>query len=166
LQSIERFDPAQGEGFAHFYAAKIFNDAAVADGCEFVYYKEVLLDACPPGRTDCKPFGDAFVVPPPVAVSCSAADKWRNNQCAAQTDSADPIQQMIVQAANQAVLRRGTERDWLQFFWAWNTGTSGTPLSQITEAYQQTCNPGACINPDGSRDPACVLEPCTGVTLV
>ncbi len=41
-----------------------------------------------------------------------------------------------------------TERDWLQFLWNWNRlGPTRSSLDEIYEAYKQSCNPDACIDP-------------------
>ncbi len=89
--------------------------------------------------------------------------------CAAQfPEDADSMTVSMVNAANSTVAHRGTERDWLQFLWGWNTGPAGTPLNQIAEAYRQVCNPGQCIDSEGKRMPKtdCELSLCEGSTLV
>ena len=45
LQSLETSGSAQIEGFAQFYASKIFNNRADSD-CTFVYYKEFVDQVC------------------------------------------------------------------------------------------------------------------------
>jgi hypothetical protein len=67
LQSIERTGAAQVEGFAQFFASRVWNDKTEAD-CTFAYYKEFLDQI---GTTHA----------PPVAIDCASPQKWRNNHC-------------------------------------------------------------------------------------
>ncbi|MBI4705435.1 MAG: hypothetical protein HY744_30440 [Deltaproteobacteria bacterium] len=67
LQSAEFASTAQAEGFPHFVAARLFNDAAGPD-CHFNYYKEFLDE-------------DHVKHPPPYDVGCRNAVKWRDKQC-------------------------------------------------------------------------------------
>jgi len=55
------------EGFAQFYAAKVFNEWRHND-CRFAYYKEFLRD-------------DGVVQIPPVAMSCRDPHKWMKTHC-------------------------------------------------------------------------------------
>lgn len=48
LQSVEEPGAAQVEGYAQFFASRIFNRASDPD-CTFKYYKEFLNDGCMPG---------------------------------------------------------------------------------------------------------------------
>jgi hypothetical protein len=70
LQSRETITTAFVEGFAHFLAAKVFNDQA-GTNCAFGYYKEFRNAA-------------GVVLTPPVAINCQTAVKWMENRgCAA-----------------------------------------------------------------------------------
>ncbi len=66
LQSREFYGDGLTEGFAHFYAANIFNDTSQTD-CKFVYYKEFR-----------EPDPDAVYrdLLPPIARSCDVPQKW------------------------------------------------------------------------------------------
>jgi hypothetical protein len=68
LQSIEKTGAAQREGFAHFFASRVWNEQ---DGgaCTFPYYKEFL-------ETE-----GGVAVSPPVPIDCAGVRKWRNNYC-------------------------------------------------------------------------------------
>ena len=96
LQSLERPGDVRREGFAQFIAARTFNEVTDPNPT-FVYYKEFLLPACPPGAT-CTPFNGGFSQFPPVAVSASRPALWRNRHCAGTPSLA-------------------TEFDWLNFYW-------------------------------------------------
>jgi hypothetical protein len=67
LNSREYSSPAQSEGWAHFFSAKVMNDPAAAT-CNFSYYKELYN-------------GPTAVKLPPVFTNCKAPVKWRNNNC-------------------------------------------------------------------------------------
>jgi len=68
LQSRETTAVAQNEGFAHFVAAKLFNDAA-GDDCGFNYYKEFKASAT------------KKVTGPPNNIDCRNPVTWRNEHC-------------------------------------------------------------------------------------
>jgi len=89
LQSSEDLGNAVNEGFAHFLAAKAFNENAEAD-CSFAYYKDYL----DPNSLD--------ELEPPVWVDCTDTVTHRNAFCG-------------------GLVRRGTEHDWMNFFWALHT---------------------------------------------
>ncbi|MES1188545.1 MAG: collagen-binding domain-containing protein [Myxococcales bacterium] len=129
LQSIERFDNAQSEGFAQFFASKSWNQPE-GGGCKFVYYKEFLNTDCLPGST-CVPFSTGPGTPslqsnlPPLGISCEQQFKWRNNHC-----PLSPTSEM------------STELDWLGFLWNLNTnGPSKTSMANLFAIYRNTCNP-------------------------
>lgn len=67
LQSMERAPEAHLEGFAHFVAAKLWNNAAGTD-CAFYYYKQFKI----PGGA---------VAQPPVLVDCKNPVRWRDTEC-------------------------------------------------------------------------------------
>jgi len=95
LQSREYTRAAWEEGFAHFYAAKIFNDAQYYPqytGCVISYYKSVL----DPNII----FRGPVMRSPPITLSCRDAVKWRKTYCYDPNDD-----------------NAGTEWDWLTFFW-------------------------------------------------
>ena len=100
---------------------------------------------------DCEPRGDKVKVLPPYPVSCGVADKWRNNYCGGLPDTTNP-----------PLAEMGTERDWMQFYWSWNTrGPSNASLEEIYRTNQQACNPDTCVDADGARIPGCVPDPAT-----
>jgi len=83
---------AWNEGFAHFYAAKLFNNPAHSD-CVVGYYKEVLLPRILHSG------GVAhFAYPPPVVISCYDAERWMKSQCSTLEAS-------------------GVEWDWMTALW-------------------------------------------------
>jgi hypothetical protein len=73
IQSLEQYAAAFIEGFAHFYAAKLYNNRLETD-CEFGYYKEVWA---------------LFVtLTPTVPVTCASTAEWRDSHCSAIPNSA------------------------------------------------------------------------------
>lgn len=95
LQSKEYESYAINEGFAHFIAARTFNDPTQAD-CSFAYYKSYLV---PVGGF---PFpSEATPLPPPTKVSCTGVIKWIDNHCPAPPSVFD---------------EQGNEWDWMTFF--------------------------------------------------
>lgn len=115
---MERPGEAFGEGFGHFYAATLFNDATQVappgvDACTFVYYKSVMDEA-------------GNVPPAPFPVNCNAADKWRNRHCASTTTGVvDPDQ--------------STERDWLQFLWSWHATSLNNDIGEMFDTMLAAC---------------------------
>lgn len=81
LNSAEFTSAAMSEGFAQFWAARLFN-AANENNCTFVYYKEFPV----PG------FGIA--VPPPVPFSCTAPTRWYEGYCTQFTGMGSEIDWM------------------------------------------------------------------------
>ena len=67
IQSWEQAGGAFIEGFAQFYAAKVFNEWRHTD-CVFAYYKEFRQD-------------NGVVLMPPVAMSCRTNHRWMKNHC-------------------------------------------------------------------------------------
>jgi hypothetical protein len=113
LQSRETMTATDAEGFGHFIAARIWNNANDGD-CSFNYYKEF------------RELGGVVKLPP-HKVDCQAATRWRDNQCFASD--------------------RGTEYDWLQFFWNLNTvGVNKIGLSAIGQFHINACNGYFCDN--------------------
>lgn len=66
LQSLEYTPVAQLEGYAQFFAARVWNDAD--DTCLFRYYKQFRKD-------------DGSVKQPPFNASCASFVNWRDNHC-------------------------------------------------------------------------------------
>ena len=71
LQSLEYTSTAQLEGYAQFFAARVWNDAD--GGCLFRYYKQFRSDR-------------GLVIQPPVNVSCSDYVGWRDDHCSPSTN--------------------------------------------------------------------------------
>lgn len=67
LQSREEIGGAQVEGWAQFYASRVWNNRDQSD-CAFVYYKDVEF---------------LSIEPPPVEVDCKYQMKWMENFCLA-----------------------------------------------------------------------------------
>lgn len=67
MQSLEYGNAAQVEGWAHFYAAKTFNDPS-EENCRINYYKEFLRE-------------DGTVASPPVKIDCRNSQKWMLDHC-------------------------------------------------------------------------------------
>ncbi|MBN1653599.1 MAG: hypothetical protein JXA30_07465 [Deltaproteobacteria bacterium] len=65
LQSREHAYTSQAEGWAHFYAADLFNNPSDSN-CWFAYYKEFLY---------------GVVAPPPVQINAYADHKWIRTLC-------------------------------------------------------------------------------------
>ncbi|MCC6213812.1 MAG: hypothetical protein IT376_03015 [Polyangiaceae bacterium] len=72
LQSREQTGAAQIEGWAHFVAARLFNNKSESN-CTYVYYKEFLES------------GDEFpaILPPPLGRSCWNPIRWMESYCVA-----------------------------------------------------------------------------------
>jgi hypothetical protein len=67
------------------------------------------------------------VHPAPFPIACSGADKWRNNHCASSlTGVVDPDM--------------STERDWLQFLWAWHTSMLHNDIGEMFDTLRAACN--------------------------
>jgi hypothetical protein len=122
LQSLERVSAAQLEGYAQFYASRIWNNAADPD-CVFGYYKEFRDRTCPAGAT-CTPTGSDVSIFPPAPVTCKEAVKWRNNEC--------PTPEF------------GTELDWMGFLYDVNTNAAAkVTMVELFGVYNQACS-GDC----------------------
>jgi len=92
LQSREHASDAWEEGFAHFYAAKLFNDP-VLPTCYVGYYAQV--------RKYFPVFNLEVILQPPVKTSCRDPVKWMVSECNVPRDQA-----------------LGTEWDWMTFLWS------------------------------------------------
>jgi hypothetical protein len=136
LQSLEEPNAAQVEGYAQYFASRVFNqdiDEGGA-GCTFVYYKEFLDTACVPGAV-CRAHptvAGLFINDPPVPLPCAVAKRWRDTSCLGATPST-------------ALLNTQTELDWLQFYY----GIANAPVTserwtsnQLHDAYLVACGGG------------------------
>ena len=94
LQSREQDGAARNEGWAHFYASRLFNTASHATA-PFGYYKQVLV---PPGNIP------QDVRQPPYNIDALAIYKWVERQC--------------LQA------NANSELDWMSFLYYLNTKTA------------------------------------------
>jgi hypothetical protein len=121
LQSIELSEPAQQEGFGHFFASRLWNRVPGEEGyeagkCNFTYYKQVSAPELVSGQT-------LF----PVFVDCGHAYKHRDDLCGDVhiTDTAG------------VPLSAGSELDWLTFYWDVTTSSaSGTPVADLLSWYK------------------------------
>lgn len=112
LQSREIIGGAEVEGFAQFYASRIWNDPS-SSSCEFTYYKRF--------RTS-----PTTVLDPPIVLSCKNAigsnPKWMITNC----DSTN----------------EGIEYDWMLFLYGINTAntTERTTVNNLSDIYKVMCN--------------------------
>lgn len=109
MRSREATSCAVNEGFAHFYAADVFNDHDETD-CGFEYYKPVNGDPTPP--FDCET-GDSF----PAGSTCATVD----------------FPTAILETCCPVSAGRGTEGDWLRQFWDVHTngGSSAPTFTEV-----------------------------------
>lgn len=133
LQSMEEPNAAQIEGFAQYFAAKVFNEDAQAD-CTFAYYKPIANTSCFPGAASCEQNATTglWVSQPPIPVSCRQAVRWRNSHCVDAQSSPD-------------LLAFGTEFDWLQFLYGVSNAAIPTQrwsTAQLFDAYVLACGDG------------------------
>jgi hypothetical protein len=150
LQSVDDASTAQVEGFAQFFASRIWNDREAPD-CTFVYYKELMLgdptapgEATPPIANTVCPMLPALtgtvpagfkIVSPPLRVDCrpqlnpQAPKSWRNEICRTPGTTDFNLD--------------GVEWDWMNFFYDVNTvdAPAGTRFSMldINNSYVQAC---------------------------
>lgn len=112
LQSKQALGATQAEGFAQFYASRVWNDPTSAS-CTFAYYKKFKNP-------------DLTVTSPPVVKSCKNAigsnPKWMITYC----DGTD----------------KGTEYDWMLFLYAINTsaGTDKTTFASLRDIMKTMCS--------------------------
>jgi hypothetical protein len=103
--------------------------------CVFKYYKEFLDVGCRPGvdgQVGCIPGATpgTTVNLPPVPVDCLAPGLWRNTQCL----GGDPSASLI----------RGTEYDWMNFYYGLTVATDAVGLVDQINIYRNACG-GACV---------------------
>jgi hypothetical protein len=119
LQSQEGISAAQSEGYAHFIATAILNGTESSGDfrCRFNYYKQF---GWFPGPSAPEP---AFVQEPPVAIDCEFPMLWLANNCPAA--------------------ERGTEIDWLIFYWNLMR-VGGLSWTELTNMYISSCDNARC----------------------
>lgn len=117
------------EGLAHYWAAVAFNNTTEAD-CSFVYYKDTdwnldgLIEIDSTGLQETAPFAVSCASGPTLAPSADYLGDW----CDDGTTPCGP-------APNGNCDNRGTEFDWLRFFWDMdeNGGVLTTDLFRIVD---------------------------------
>jgi len=111
------------EGFAQFYASRVFNEFNAAATCTFVYYKDSWTEtATPVVQPSYKPF------------NCAASVRWAESKCPT------------------GIAGRASERDEMSFLYSLNVApASASSMDQIFEIYRFACHPttGApCVTND------------------
>lgn len=113
------------EGVAHYWAAVAFNNTTESD-CSFGYYKDTDwdLDGLYLGAQESKPFAVSCATGPTLA---PAAD-YLGDMCTDGSTACD-------NAADGNCDNRGTEYDWLRFFWDADAtlGVSTTDIYRIVD---------------------------------
>jgi hypothetical protein len=128
LQSVEEHGAANVEGFAQFFASRVWNRASDGD-CTFKYYKEFFDGECVPGSSSCEDFAGGKRSRPPIPVSCLSPIRWRNKHCLDL--QVGPV---------EAVTDFGTELDWMGFLYASNTqGSNALSMSDIFGVFRTAC---------------------------
>ena len=118
LQSLEQGAAAMIEGYAQFYAAKVFNDPSDND-CVFAYYKE---------------FRDVggTVRPVPNVHDCRTPKMWWHSHC-------------FYPPATHVGFDLGTELDWQVFFWNVNTvGPYSSTMADLKGIFDPACETRDC----------------------
>lgn len=116
LQSREYEGFAINEGFAHFIAARTFNDPTQLD-CIFAYYKSFVVQS---GGVPNYP----IPLPPPVPVTCTGIVKWIDNHCPAAPGVHDEL---------------GNEWDWMTFFYDETNHAGGFTLQELYQSFRLAC---------------------------
>jgi hypothetical protein len=111
MQSREEQGFASVEGFAHFYAAQLFNDTSQSD-CRFGYYKDYRAFLL---------VGWA-VAQPPAWVDCTGVIKWVDTWC-----------------PTSGVEGKGNEHDWLTFYYDVHRGTNAFSFEDVGRVYKFAC---------------------------
>jgi hypothetical protein len=140
LQGRELVGPAAAEGFAHYYAARLFNALSPTE-CTFTYYKEVRWNVGPdPAGSDPTICVEPDCSEPPVAISC--ASQWALNRDLCGDDPMYPD--------------TGTEADWLMFLWSLTTqGPAPIEFSELVTLLRGACN-RSCISSTSGCASACL----------
>lgn len=116
MQSVEVSEAAQQEGFAHFFAARLWNrtrgDAGFDGSCNFVYYKPVAATT----------IVDAVTLPP-LSVDCSKLYAHRDASCSS----------VRILDHDDSSLVTGVEVDWLTFFWNITTDPSAPSVVTVDD---------------------------------
>lgn len=114
MQSREEFDTALMEGFAYFFAAKLFNDETEGE-CWMAHSKEFKEpNPLNPDNPDA-----ATIHPPPVTFDCRDQVQWQADWC------------------EDEEIITGVEWDWMNFFWEWHTGGGSNPnAAAMWEIYE------------------------------
>ncbi|WP_096327682.1 hypothetical protein [Nannocystis exedens] len=88
MQSRELYGAGYKEGFAHFFAARLYNERDGV-GCTFVYYKQFATESL-------------GVIQPPLALNCGFAYGYRDHQCTPPATGGDAT---------------AVELDFMRFLW-------------------------------------------------
>jgi hypothetical protein len=169
MQSTQRWNDAQEEGFAHFYSASIWNshNSLGSGSCVFEYYKEFLVSDNPN-----LPPGEAVNIQepqenpaPPLASPCDTVDGGvmpgdggpgtfysilppLKVNCYGDTASSDPRSfvnyRQQAQCWTSGPADEATEFDWLKFYMTINHDPQNPavtfPISQILGIYTNACS--------------------------
>lgn len=163
LQSLEEPNAAHVEGWAQFFASRVFNDAG-RNECVFKYYKDFLSDVRMPGiaESECmpnpNPSGSGIVCRPPIPVSCNAPVRWRNNTCFGPSVTEE-----------QGATQFSTEYDFMGFFYSLNTqAPQRYSFDDLYSVFRTACANGVCRRGDlPSPSPVAARvawDECTGVS--
>lgn len=116
LQSREQLGAARNEGWGHFYASTLFNSSSHSTA-PFGYYKAFLN---PSGSSGCTPTACS----PPVTADALISYEWRQSHCNASD--------------------RGTELDWMGFFYFLHTRTANAyTFGDFEDLFEEECG-GTC----------------------
>lgn len=142
MQSLERPGAAQVEGFAQYFAAKVWNDLDEPE-CTIPYYKQFIDTTCRVAQEDCSLHPDwanngLVINSPPVPISCIDPQKWRNRNCLSGVFGPDEVPTDL-----------STEMDWMGFYYKLTNPQTANRLTtgQLFETYRRACGAvtgGAC----------------------
>ncbi len=153
LQGRMNYGPAFNEGFAHYFAARVFNEersgASGSGVCTFPYYKDVKYESW-------------NIAHPPVAINCATPGGmlngvptgWQRARCNKPVVGGD-------YTGEQA-----TEWDFLTFLWSLSSGKPASstypyymlPADAITFTDVQSLVKGACNSGDVNQTFLCTLS--------
>jgi hypothetical protein len=151
LQSWELSPAAQGEGFAQFFASKVWNNPTQED-CTFAYYKEVLHPTCIEGAADCQQQTNTgnYVNATPVPVSCTNTVRWRNQWAAELTRNSATLTNPDGTPVYGYI---GTEWDWMTFYYNLNRDAeSPWSINDLGALYTTACGGWCGLNEDDAFD--------------